>query len=111
LGFRAPVVSRTRAELNAAIEQSPFLARGADPKTLHLAFLAERPSADKIAALDPARSPGDAFVVQGSDIHLQLPNGVARTKLTNAYFDAKLGTVSTLRNWRTVLALAELASG
>jgi uncharacterized protein (DUF1697 family) len=110
LGFRAPVVARTRAELLAAIEASPFLAQGKEPKTLHLAFLADRPSPAQLAALDPARSPGDAFIVKERDIHLHLPNGVGRTKLTNAYFDAKLGTVSTVRNWRTVLALAELAS-
>ena len=32
----------------------------------------------------------------------------AKTKLTNAWMDAKLGTVSTGRNWRTVLKLQEL---
>ena len=37
------------------------------------------------------------------------PNGVARSKLTNAYFDRALATVSTIRNWRTVLAVLELA--
>jgi uncharacterized protein (DUF1697 family) len=39
---------------------------------------------------------------------MQLVNGVSGTKLTNAYFDSKLKTVSTMRNWRTVLKLAEL---
>ena len=33
---------------------------------------------------------------------------VARTKLTNAWFDSQLTTVSTLRNWKTVLELARL---
>jgi len=30
------------------------------------------------------------------------------SEVTNAYFDAKLGTTSTARNWRTVLKLHEL---
>jgi uncharacterized protein (DUF1697 family) len=34
---------------------------------------------------------------------------MARTKLTNDYFDRRLATTSTVRNWRTVLALVELA--
>jgi uncharacterized protein (DUF1697 family) len=42
-----------------------------------------------------------------------LPKGFAQTKLTNAYFDSKLATVSTFRNWRTVmkvLAVMRLAA-
>jgi hypothetical protein len=40
--------------------------------------------------------------VRGREVFLHLPNGMARTKLTNAYFDARLATTSTGRNWRTV---------
>jgi uncharacterized protein (DUF1697 family) len=47
-------------------------------------------------------------VVVGREIFLSCPNGVARTKLTNAYFDAKLATTSTGRNWRTITKLLEL---
>ena len=62
-------------------------------------------SAQRVAALDPNRSPPDQFRVVGREIYLCLPNGVARTKLTNAFFDSRLATVSTLRNWRTLLEL------
>jgi uncharacterized protein (DUF1697 family) len=75
---------------------------------LHVAFLAATPGPSKIAALDPNRSPPDEFAVHGREIYLRLPNGVARTKLTNAHFDSKLGTTSTLRNWRTVVKLVDL---
>jgi uncharacterized protein (DUF1697 family) len=37
-----------------------------------------------------------------------MPNGMARTKLTNAYFDSRLATVSTARNWNTILKLFDL---
>jgi hypothetical protein len=60
------------------------------------------------AALDPGRSPPDEFVVADAEIYLRLPNGVARSKLTNAWFDSRLGVVSTTRNWRTVARLAAL---
>ena len=107
-GLRVPVVMRTAAELLTATRTNPFLADGAAPDTLHLAFLAEVPSAAKVASLDPARSAPDAFVVRGRDVFLYLPAGVAKTKLSNAWFDAKLGTTSTLRNWRTVLKLVDM---
>jgi uncharacterized protein (DUF1697 family) len=107
-GFGVPVVLRDAAELAAVPHDNPF-AKGTDPDHLHVAFLATAPSKAQIAALDPQRSPPDRFAVRGRDIYLALPNGVARSKLTNAYFDSKLATVSTLRNWRTVLKLIELA--
>ncbi|HZN92159.1 MAG TPA: hypothetical protein VFB81_05620, partial [Myxococcales bacterium] len=81
----------------------------ADPDTLHVVFLADPPPPAKVAALDPARSPPDEFQVRGREIYLRCPNGFGRTKLSNAYFDSKLGTISTVRNWRTVLTLAEMA--
>ena len=74
-------------------------------------FLGSQPDAGAIAALDPDRSPPDAFVVRGREIYLQCPNGAGTTKLTNAWFDSRLSTISTGRNWRTVLKLFELAKG
>ena len=104
-GFSVPVVLRTAAELELAAKRNPFVRARADVATLHVAFLADQPSAAQVAALDPHRSPPDEFVVRGREIYLRCPNGLARTKLTNLYFDAKLSTTSTVRNWKTVLKL------
>ncbi len=110
-GLRVPAVLRTRDELGDAIRNNPFLAAGAQEKTLHVYFLSSLAAAHDVAALDPQRSAPDAFHVLGREIYLQLPNGMARTKLTNAYFDSRLRTVSTARNWNTVLQLHELMRG
>jgi uncharacterized protein (DUF1697 family) len=108
-GYRIQVVLRTAADLGETIGNNPFLQAGAPENWLHVLFLASQPDAGRVAALDPLRSPPDAFAVRGRAIYLQLPNGVANTKLTNAYFDSRLATISTGRNWRTVLKLFELA--
>ena len=107
--IQVPIVVRTTDELRKTIRGNPFLRKGIDTKRLHVAFLAEKPSAKKVAALDPDRSPPDAFLVRGADIYVHCPNGIARTKLTNNYFDSKLATTSTVRTWATVLKLHELA--
>jgi uncharacterized protein (DUF1697 family) len=57
-----------------------------------------------LAPLSPAE-----FAVRGREIYLHCPNGLGRSKLTNQYFDATLATLSTVRNWRTVLRLLEMA--
>jgi len=107
-GLRVPVVVRSDKELRAAIAANPFVAEGASPDALHVMFLRDAPAKAKIAALDPDRSPPDTFVVKGREIYLSCPNGVGRSKLTNAWFDTKLATISTSRNWRTVLKLAAM---
>jgi uncharacterized protein (DUF1697 family) len=107
-GLRVPVVTRSAAELRDVVKRNPYLPKASDTRMLHVAFLAAKPTPSKIAALDPDRSPPDEFAAHAREIYLRLPKGVARTKLTNAYFDSRLGTTSTIRNWRTVVKLVEL---
>lgn len=110
-GFRSPVVLRSREALQEVIRRNPFVTAKVPAESLHVMFLSGEPEASGIAKLDPDRSPPDSFVVSGLEIYLCMPNGMGRTKLTNAYFDAKLGVVSTVRNWQTVQKLLELMSG
>jgi uncharacterized protein (DUF1697 family) len=109
-GYRVPVVLRTAGELREVARQNPFLDAGAEPAALHVAFLADLPDPGDVAALDPKRSPPDSFRVRGREIYLCLPSGMARTRLTNSYFDSRLSTISTMRNWQTVLKLVDLTS-
>jgi uncharacterized protein (DUF1697 family) len=101
-GYRVPVILRTAQQLLDVVSNNPF---PDEHDMLHVMFLADRPSPAKISALDPNRSAPDAFIVRGREVYLQLPNGIRDTKLTNAWFDSKLSTVSTCRNWRTVSKL------
>ena len=102
------IVLRSAEELQAAYKSNPFHKAGAPIETLHVYFLADKPDSAAAKSLDPDRSPGDSFVLRNREIYLHVPNGMARTKLTNAYFDSKLKTTSTARNWNTVGKLVEL---
>jgi uncharacterized protein (DUF1697 family) len=108
-GYQVPVLLRTVEELDETIRHNPFLEAGAPETWLHVLFLAKQPDAGRVAALDPLRSPPDAYAVRGQEIYLQCPNGAGNSRLTNAYFDSRLATVSSARNWRTVRNLIELA--
>ena len=107
-GFESPVVLRSAAEMTKAVASNPFFAEGCVPDHLHYMFLASKPARGDVAALDPDRSPPDRFVVRGKEIFVHCPNGLARTKLSNAYFDAKLKTISTSRNSKTVAKIIDL---
>ncbi len=108
-GYRVPVVTRTMEELRAVVRGNPFLNTGLDAERLHVAFLSEAPESDRVAQLDPDRSPPDVFQVRDREIFLYCPYGLARTKLTTDYFDSRLATTSTIRNWRTVVRLLAMA--
>ena len=110
-GYQVPVITRTAGELQEIMEANPFVGAGAETDKLHVMFLADLPDSAGVDTLDPERSPGDEFAVRGREVYLHCPNGVARSKLTNSYFDSRLSTTSTSRNWRTVRKLLELAAG
>jgi uncharacterized protein (DUF1697 family) len=105
--IRVPVIVRSAKEIHAVATSNPFLKMGVDENRLHVVFLKDRPSKQQAQILDPNRSPGDSFVVSGGEIFLSITSA-AKTKLTNAYLDSKLATISTGRNWRTVLKLVAM---
>jgi Uncharacterized protein conserved in bacteria len=107
-GHRVPVILRTFGEMQAVVRSNPFLKEGAAGDILHVMFLADLPKAGAASSLDPDRSPPNRFIVRGKEVYLLFPDGFARNKLTSAYFDSKLGTIGTVRNWRTVTRLLEL---
>lgn len=110
-GYKIALVLRRAEQIANVISNNPFLQAGGTEEKLYVLFLADLPALRCIQGLDPDRSPPDEFTVRGQEIYLRLPNGAARTKLTNQYFDSKLRTVSTARNWRTVTKLFELMEG
>ena len=104
-GYQTPVILRTAAQLQSILLNPPFKDSA---ETLHVMLLAQVPNALRVKTLEPHRSPPDEFAVIGQEVYLKLPNGAARTKLTNAYFDSRLATVGTMRNWRTLTKLLEM---
>jgi uncharacterized protein (DUF1697 family) len=102
---RPAVVLRTPAELQKVVDSTPFT----DTAKAHVVFLDRKPAAAAAARLDPDRSPGDAFVLVGRELYLQLGNGAGRTKLTGDYLERTHGVRGTQRNWNTVVKLLALA--
>lgn len=111
LGLTVPVVIRSVAELRRTVAANPFVAAGHPPEQLHVLFLGGQPSPEALARLDPTWGAPDAFAIVECAVYLHLPNGAARSKLTNDWFDRRLGVVSTNRNWRTTLTLLDLCDG
>jgi uncharacterized protein (DUF1697 family) len=107
-GFNPAVMIRTAKEMSAVVDRNPFA--GTDDKTVHVGFLHAAPDAATkkcLAAIDCAP---EELTAVGRDIYLHLPNGVGRAALPVQMERCLRPTPVTVRNWRTVTKLAELAS-
>jgi uncharacterized protein (DUF1697 family) len=74
-GLRIPVALRTAVEMERVIAGNPFLPDEAGEEMVHVCFLADLPSADRVAGLDVGRSSPDAFAVAGREIYMRLVKG------------------------------------
>jgi uncharacterized protein (DUF1697 family) len=110
LGLDVSVMVRRSDELAAVVAASPFAGRTDDPKQIHVAFLSEKPRAAAVKDFGAKEFAPDELAVVGREVHLLYPEGYARTKLTNAVLEKRLGVRATSRNWRTVTALADLTA-
>ena len=106
-GFPPATILLKAEELAQAITANPFPAAAAEPKSLHLYFLAQPPAPD-LAALNALKASSEAFAIVGQVFYLHAPQGIGRSKLA-AGAEKRLGVETTARNWRTVNKVLALA--
>ena len=108
--FRATTTAilRTPDELDHLLGSHPF---GRDTSRSHVAFLAAEPAAGSVERLAEKGYGRDLVSVSGEHAYLRYASGVHRARLSGSRLEQLLGVPATLRNWRTVVALAERAHG
>ena len=110
-GIPIAFMLRSATEWDALILRNPFVeAAQRDPAHLVLMTLKAAPTAAAIDALRGGYKGPETIHVAGRDAYLIYPEGIGRSKLTNALIERKLGVAGTARNWNTVLKLAALAA-
>lgn len=110
LDLKVEVILRTLAEVASIVERGPVLSPRADSRKLHVMFLSAVPAAAAQAALlkwHKSRELKEMVEMRGPEIYLYYPDGVGRSKLTNAAIEGKLDTSGTARNWNTLVKLLE----
>lgn len=115
LGVDAAVVVRTEHELAAAIAADPFGDRADDPAKHLLGFFSAVPDVGRVAAVDQLLDAreldpevADGHLIADDHCYLWCPQGVLKSPFGTLDWDRKLGVVVTMRNWTTVLRLADL---
>jgi uncharacterized protein (DUF1697 family) len=106
-GVKPAVMVRTRTQLAKVVDANPFIERGEDAAHCHLVF-GEQASAGALRGVDlDAYAPEEA-IASGRELYLFLPGGVGRSKLASDLAKNKQA-VGTMRNWRTVTRLRQMA--
>jgi uncharacterized protein (DUF1697 family) len=107
-GPQPRVALRTRDQLAAVVAGNPYAERAVEARQLHVAFLVEDAEPAPLDGLDLDAFAPEALTVAGRETYLFLPGGIGRSKLAIA-LDRPKSTAATVRNWRTVTTLLELA--
>lgn len=108
-GFFREVISRTPADVRAALDAHPF--EVLQPKFSYITFLLRAP---KPAAIEKARTyptGNDRWQVIGKEMHIRYASGAGRPEMKSDAIGRALGVPGTARNLNTVRKLLELAGG
>src|SRR4051812_22384289 len=105
-GVSSPVALRTFAEIRKIAAARPL---GEDSSNLHVAFLLARPKPAAVRAVHALDVAPDEVKVVGENVFVRLPNGVQGARLGGALLEKTIGVPATMRTFRTVAKLAEMA--
>ena len=104
------VLLRSHAQLQKVVGGWPFANSGA-PSTKHVVFLDKAADAKPLQQIDADDFTAETFATSGAHVYLSLANGLGRSKLAPIVNRKLAKTLTTMRNWNTVTALAEMTAG
>ena len=111
-GYAVSVFIRDSQDFQRIVHSNPFLSdRDEGPAKLYVTFLYSPPDESKLSNLAVPDNESGKFIVGDREIFLFFPDGYGRTKLSNNFFERKLGVPATTRNWKTVNTLHKMTSG
>ena len=106
-GFVRDVISRTREQVQAALDAHPF--EVVEPKFSYVSFLTAEPTADALAKAQTYETFDDRWQVIGSEMHIRYADGAGRPQMKSDTIGRALGVAGTARNLNTVKKLIDLA--
>jgi len=107
-GIPVPVLVRTRRELAEVVARDPLRGVADDGSRYLVTFLATRLAPAVARELEAADVAPERVVVGAREVYAWVPDGVQRSRAARFLSDARLGVVTTARNWNTVTRLLEL---
>jgi uncharacterized protein (DUF1697 family) len=110
MGLHADFFIRSAKEWREVVARNPFRKEAErDPSHLVVMFLKDKPNAKNVKAVNAAIVGPEIVRAGGRHLYIVYPDGIGKSRLTNALIEKRLGIRGTARNWNTVLKLNALA--
>ncbi|GAA3617050.1 DUF1697 domain-containing protein [Flavivirga amylovorans] len=107
-GFEVPILIKTPKSLQKVFDDCPF---SEEKKTnSYFTLLYTIPDKDLVNEAAKLSYPNEEFVITKDCIYFYCSTGYGKAKYSNNFFERKLKTTSTARNYKTMVKLLELSS-
>lgn len=110
-GLSIPIIVRTAIDWSTYFKSNPYPTKSQDePNRVMLALSKAPPQPGAVEELQQRANNGEHITQIGDTLWIYYGSGAGKSKLSPALFDRLVGSPVTMRNWRTVLKLDELAN-
>ncbi|PLP61089.1 hypothetical protein CYK37_01990 [Mesorhizobium loti] len=106
-GFHSRIMVRDAAWFAQLVAGNPYPEVVEDPTKLHAMALEREPSSEEAGRLAEKCTGPERFEVKGDVLYLHAPDGLGKSKFAEI-LPRTLKVPGTTRNWRSILALAEM---
>ncbi|MBZ9852175.1 DUF1697 domain-containing protein [Mesorhizobium sp. CA13] len=107
-GFHSRIMVRDLGWLERLVRENPYPEIAEEPTKLHAYVLERAPTAEEAARLAERCTGPERFEIKGDALYLHAPEGLGKSVFANL-IPRVLKVPGTARNWRSVLALLEMA--
>lgn len=96
-------------DIKTALTNNPF-ANETPTNRVFITFINQVPAKELVDALTTVDFGQDQFHIQQNVLYFYLPEGMAKSKMTNNFFEKKLKVTATGRNLNTIQKIIELSN-
>ncbi|RAZ89887.1 DUF1697 domain-containing protein [Mesorhizobium hawassense] len=107
-GFSSRIMVRDAGWFERLVKDNPYPEVAGEPTKLHAYVLEREPTAEETTRLADKCTGPEQFEIKGDVLYLHAPDGLGKSVFANL-IPRTLKVPGTARNWRTVLALLEMA--
>jgi len=109
-GFEVTTFVLTPTDLQAIIENNPYVKQQAPIEKLYCTFLENQPDPESKEILLGFKTQDEEFIFDRSLLYFCYHKGYGKAKVSNPFVEKKLKIQGTSRNWKTMRKLLELST-
>lgn len=108
-GITVELIVKTSEELQSILRNDPYNPKTEDDYSRRgVAMLSVNADVSKVATLKENKGITENYYIKGDVLYIYYDFGMGKSKFTNSFIEKKLGLISTVRNWNTMLKMEDM---